>query len=285
MVVMVMPTACRARRADSRPEPGPETLTSSVFTPCSAAFRPASSAAIWAAYGVDLREPLKPMCPADDQEMAFPCASVMVTMVLLKLAFTCATPEVMFLRSRRLTRPGSLAIGQVFLLLLLAGDRLGRTLAGAGVGVRALAGHRQALAVAQAAVAGQVHQALDVHRGFAAQVAPDRVVAVDRLADLQDLGVGQLVHAAGGLDADLLGDFLRSGRADAVDVLKRDFDALVGRDVDASDTGHEALQIRVCGRNKRSGQQTRSVTRPSRKRALYRGFSFRQRETGPRRGL
>src|SRR6188768_488480 len=56
IVVMVMPTDCRARSADSRPEPGPETFTSSVFTPCSAAFRPASSAAIWAAYGVDLRE-------------------------------------------------------------------------------------------------------------------------------------------------------------------------------------------------------------------------------------
>src|SRR3954452_16530932 len=43
--------------------------------------------------------------PALDQEMVFPWASVMVIMVLLKLAFTCATPEVMFLRSRRLTRP------------------------------------------------------------------------------------------------------------------------------------------------------------------------------------
>ena len=42
-------TDCSARRADSRPEPGPETFTSRVFTPCSAAFLPASSAAIWAA--------------------------------------------------------------------------------------------------------------------------------------------------------------------------------------------------------------------------------------------
>src|SRR5665213_3040271 len=50
------------------------------------------------------------MVPADDQEMVFPCASVMVTMVLLNEAFTCATPEVMFLRSRLLTRVGSLAI-------------------------------------------------------------------------------------------------------------------------------------------------------------------------------
>src|SRR5271156_4949981 len=133
MVVMVMPAACSARSADSRPEPGPETLTSSVRTPCSMAFLPASSAAIWAAKGVDLREPLKPIIPALDQEMVFPCASVMVIMVLLNEAFTCATPEVMFLRSRFLTRAGSLAIQDAF-LLFLAGDGLGRTLAGAGVG-------------------------------------------------------------------------------------------------------------------------------------------------------
>src|SRR2546427_310918 len=42
--------------------------------------------------------------------MVFPCASVMVIMVLLKVAFTCATPEAMFLRSRRRTRVASLPI-------------------------------------------------------------------------------------------------------------------------------------------------------------------------------
>src|SRR5580658_9534267 len=133
MVVIVMPAACKARSADSRPEPGPDTLTSKVRTPCSAAFLPASSAAIWAAYGVDLREPLKPIMPALDHEMVLPCASVMVILVLLHDAFTCATPEVMFLRSRFLTRAGSLAMGFSWrLLLLLAGDRLGGALAGAG---------------------------------------------------------------------------------------------------------------------------------------------------------
>jgi hypothetical protein len=54
-----------------------------------------------------LREPLKPITPEDDQEMVFPCTSVMVTMVLLKEAFTWATPLVMFLRSLRLTRATS----------------------------------------------------------------------------------------------------------------------------------------------------------------------------------
>src|ERR1700719_1777109 len=117
MVVMVIPAACSARSALSRPEPGPETLTSRVRTPCSAAFLPASSAAIWAAYGVDLREPLKPIMPALDHEMVLPCASVMVIIVLLNEAFTCATPEVMFLRSRFLTRAGSLAIGPSYFFL------------------------------------------------------------------------------------------------------------------------------------------------------------------------
>src|SRR5580692_11066445 len=175
--------------------------------------------------------------PALDQEMVFPCASVMVIMVLLNEAFTCATPEVMFLRSRFLTRAGSLAIQDAF-LLLLAGDGLGRTLAGAGVGMGALTADRQALAVTQAAVAGQVHQPLDVDGGLAAQVAFDLVVAVDRLADLQHLGVGELVDAPGVLDADLVHDLLGLGLANAMAVLQRNDDALVGRYVDACDTGH-----------------------------------------------
>src|ERR1700742_2178307 len=96
MEVTTRPTACSARSADSRPEPGPETSTSSVRMPCSTALRPASSAAICAAYGVDLREPLKPIMPALDQDTALPCASVMVTMVLLKVAATWATPTTTF---------------------------------------------------------------------------------------------------------------------------------------------------------------------------------------------
>src|SRR5690348_3323247 len=69
--------------------------------PCSIALRPAFSAAICAAKGVDLREPLKPCWPDDDQAMVLPWASVMVTIVLLNEAFTWATPAMMFLRSLR----------------------------------------------------------------------------------------------------------------------------------------------------------------------------------------
>src|SRR3990170_3189389 len=64
-----MPMFCRVRTAVSRPPPLPETITSSLRTPCSPARRAASSAATWAAYGVDLREPLKPTDPPEVHTM------------------------------------------------------------------------------------------------------------------------------------------------------------------------------------------------------------------------
>src|ERR1700750_3437105 len=50
------------------------------------------------------------MVPADDHAMVLPCASVIVIMVLLNVAFTCATPDAMFFFSRRRTRVASLPI-------------------------------------------------------------------------------------------------------------------------------------------------------------------------------
>ena len=52
---------CKDLRADSLPEPGPETSTLRFFKPYSLALLPTSSAAIWAAYGVDFLDPLKPL--------------------------------------------------------------------------------------------------------------------------------------------------------------------------------------------------------------------------------
>src|SRR5580693_4513901 len=89
--------------AVSRPEPGPFTKTSTLRMPCSIARRAAASAAICAAYGVDLREPLKPTWPDDAQEMTLPPGSVIETIVLLKVLLMCACPCAMFLRSFRRT--------------------------------------------------------------------------------------------------------------------------------------------------------------------------------------
>jgi len=63
-----------------------------------------SSAGMMGFKGSRKSTPYAAQVAAEDQLIALPCASVIVIMVLLKLAFTCATPAVMFLRSRRLMR-------------------------------------------------------------------------------------------------------------------------------------------------------------------------------------
>src|SRR5580704_9721971 len=114
------PVACSDLIAVSRPEPGPFTNTSTLRMPCSIARRAAASAAIWAANGVDLRDPLKPTCPDEAQEITLPPGSVIETIVLLKVLLMCACPCAMFLRSFRRTfltpvRP----FGGILLLCLL----------------------------------------------------------------------------------------------------------------------------------------------------------------------
>src|SRR5881227_3041518 len=58
-----MPAAASARIADSRPDPGPLTRTSTVRTPWSRAMFAALAAACCAANGVPLRDPRKPSEP------------------------------------------------------------------------------------------------------------------------------------------------------------------------------------------------------------------------------
>src|SRR3546814_20892205 len=76
---------------------------------------------------------------------------------------------------------------------LFAGDRPCRALAGPRVGLGALAAHRQALAVPQAAVAAEVHEALDVHRHVAAQVALHHELAFHGHPDALHPAVSKLV--------------------------------------------------------------------------------------------
>src|SRR3954468_6507423 len=104
MAVTSRPAACSDRIGGSRPAPGPGTNTLTWRIPTSIALRAAESAARPAAYGVLLREPLKPAPPELDQQTVFPCGSVMVTRVLLKLDWIYARPTGTFLRSRRRAR-------------------------------------------------------------------------------------------------------------------------------------------------------------------------------------
>src|SRR5215467_8773752 len=96
IIVIFRPAAAIARRADSRPAPGPLTSTVTFLRPCSIDLAAASPAATWAANGVDLRLPLKPRAPAEDQAITFPETSEMVMMVLLKVDWMWTTPLRMF---------------------------------------------------------------------------------------------------------------------------------------------------------------------------------------------
>src|SRR3954471_17849503 len=161
------PAAWSERMAVSRPEPGPFTKTSTFWSPCSMPFLAAASAVTWAANGVDLREPLKPAPPADSHAITLPSRSVRATMVLLKLVLMWACPKGTFFRTRRRPRgrPGRCWAKSVLPYLLLAGaTRLGALgpLAGACVGLGALAVDRQPAPVAQTPVGADLHQALDV---------------------------------------------------------------------------------------------------------------------------
>src|ERR1700691_1975499 len=99
MLVIFKPQALSARTADSRPGPGPPTRTSTFLTPCSWAALPAFSAATWAAKGVLLREPRNPQPPEGAQDSVWPCRSVIVMIVLLNEACTCAIASSTFLRA------------------------------------------------------------------------------------------------------------------------------------------------------------------------------------------
>src|SRR3990172_7993483 len=167
-----------ARMAASRPGPGPFTNTSSSCSPRSLAVAMAVSAAVRAANGVLLREPLKPEAPALAHTTTLPCGSEMVMMVLLNVACTCAWPCESVRLALVVLRAARASLRAMFLLLLLGapasaapGDGLLGALASAGVGAGALPARRQTAPVAQAAITADVNQPLDVHLDFAAQVA------------------------------------------------------------------------------------------------------------------
>jgi hypothetical protein len=68
------------------------------------------------------------------------------------------------------------------------------------------AAHRQVAPVADAPVAADLLQALDVHRHLAPQIALDPVVAVDDLTQLCHLDFGQIPDTRVGADLGLLED-------------------------------------------------------------------------------
>src|SRR4051812_38780194 len=134
--------------------------------------------------------------------------------------------------------------------LLLAGHGAFGALTGAGVGLRALAPDRKALAVTATLVAADLDLAPDVGLDLTAEVTLDLdlVVALDRVAELDQLLVTQLVDAQVGADPGIGEELLGAGTADAVDVGECDLDALVAREVHTNEACHQ-MAIPSVGHN------------------------------------
>src|SRR6185295_3042030 len=120
--------------------------------------------------------------------------------------------------------------------LALAGDAHSPgALAAAGVGLGSLSPDRKAAPVAEPTVGADLGQPLDVLGALAAQV-PLHLFGLDRLAKLHDLVVGQVLDVGVRIHPGALDELAGGGGADSVDVGEAHLDALVERDVYASDT-------------------------------------------------
>src|SRR5215210_5847129 len=134
----------------------------------------------------------------------------------------------MFFLTRRRVRPllaGALRGGAIYVLVsgflrcfLAAPDRLLGALAGARVGLGALAVRRQPAAVADAAIGADLLEALDRLRALAAQIPLHLEVRVDEVAELRDLGVGEISDLLVGREAELRAHLPSLRGPDAEDV-------------------------------------------------------------------
>jgi hypothetical protein len=90
---------------------------------------------------------------------------------------------------------------------------------------------RQVAAVAQAAVAADFHQPLDVHRDLLAEIALDAAHVLEHTADLADVVLRQVLDADVRADAGDAEDVVRTLPPDPVDVGEPDLDPLGPRKV------------------------------------------------------
>jgi len=94
--------------------------------------------------------------------------------------------------------------------------------------------------MAHAAVAAQVHQALDVHRRFTAQIALDGEL-VDFVTQLFQIRVSQILDLLVGRNAGNLANLPSARAADTVDSSQADHGMLMVGDIDPCDTCHSSI--------------------------------------------
>src|SRR5581483_5176128 len=127
---------------------------------------------------------------------------------------------------------------------LLVRDRAApRTLSGASIGVGTLTPDRKPAPVPQAAVRAHLDVALDIHRDFFAQIALDRPLILQDLADAVDFVFGQVAHLLVKIDARAVQQRPRACTADSVDIGQPDLRPFFWRQIHSSDTCHKSLSL------------------------------------------
>ena len=86
-------------------------------------------------------------------------------------------------------------------------------------------------------VATDVHQSLDIHRGFTAQVTFNGEL-LNLLANFFQIAIRKILDLLAVSDASSFANFASAGASNAKDSGQTDFRVLVRRNVNASDTCH-----------------------------------------------
>ena len=91
--------------------------------------------------------------------------------------------------------------------------------------------------MAKTAIAADVHQTFDVHRGLTTQITFDGEPG-DLIPDFFQVSVAQILDFFGVIDLAGVADFASARAADAKDCSQADFGVLLRRNVDTCDTSH-----------------------------------------------
>src|SRR6266851_2500735 len=134
-------------------------------------------------------------------------------------------------------------------LLLRCHGAAPRTLAGARVGVRTLAAHRQIPAVANTAIGLNFNQPANVHLNLLAEIAFHAAFLLDGLADVVDFFFGQVADFFRVVHAGFGGQLFRALPPDAVDGGQANPKPFLNRKINACYACHETCLLKVPPRN------------------------------------
>jgi hypothetical protein len=138
--------------------------------------------------------------------------------------------------------------------LFLAGDGLARAFTRSGVRAGPLTAHRKPSTMANAPVASDVHEPLDVHADVRAKVTLDGEFGVDDFPDPVEFVLGKVLYFFIDVDIGLFEDPERRRLSDAENIRERHFASLVIWYVNSCNTGHCYASLPETGKKSYSGE-------------------------------